>query len=674
MTRLSSSQRMLLGLTLGVSLGLMFGELVGFLDIVADGYIQLLQMTVLPYVTVSLVSGLGSLTFGQAKLLATKVGSLLLVLWAMAFAVLFAMPFAFPSWETASFYSSALLRTNEQFDYLGLYIPGNPFHSLANNLVPAVVLFSAAIGIALIGVENKQRLLGSLDVLKDALSRVNKFVVRLTPLGIFAIAASVAGTTSFEELGRLEVFFITYILTALLVTFWLLPGLVAALTPVRYGEILDLTKDALITAFMTGSLFVVLPILTTATRELVERHGLASKDSGSLPEIIVPASFNFPHTGKVMTLSFLLFAAWFSEVVVPWTQYPRLAVTGLVSFFGSVNVAVPFLLDTLRIPADMFELFLATSVVNARFGTLIAAMHTLTLALLGTASVLGTLQIRAGKLFRYGALSVLFTGLTIGAARYFFEHTLENEYSKDQVLKSMQILRDPGPATVHTERPDDALPVPTPGQSRLEQIETRGFMRVGYNASNLPYVFFNNASALVGFDIEMAHQLARELGVEVEFVPIDLFRLEEELDGTYCDVIMSGIAVTTERARDLVFSASYADETMALLVKDHRRSDFATADKIREMPSVALAVPEIPFFLSFVRDRVPEASITPIRAPEEFFEEYGEELDGFVATAERGSAWTLLHPEYSVVVPGPRTTIVPLAYPVAGGTRSSPNS
>lgn len=80
-------------------------------------------------------------------------------------------------------------------------------------------------------------------------------------------------------------------------------------------------------------------------------------------------------------------------MVVPWTQYPRLAVAGLVTLFGSVNVAVLFLLDMLQIPADMFELFLATSIVNARFGTLIAAMHTLTLALLGTASVLGTLQI-----------------------------------------------------------------------------------------------------------------------------------------------------------------------------------------------------------------------------------------------------------------------------------------
>jgi ABC-type amino acid transport substrate-binding protein len=41
-------------------------------------------------------------------------------------------------------------------------------------------------------------------------------------------------------------------------------------------------------------------------------------------------------------------------------------------------------------------------------------------------------------------------------------------------------------------------------------------------------------------------------------------------------------------------------------------------------------------------------------------------LDAIVLTAERGSAYTLLHPEYSVVVPKPRPFKIPLAYVIAG--------
>ena len=33
--------------------------------------------------------------------------------------------------------------------------------------------------------------------------------------------------------------------------------------------------------------------------------------------MIVPASFNFPHTGKLLSISFILFAGWFADAAVP---------------------------------------------------------------------------------------------------------------------------------------------------------------------------------------------------------------------------------------------------------------------------------------------------------------------------------------------------------------------
>ena len=96
----------------------------------------------------------------------------------------------------------------------------------------------------------------------------------------------------------------------------------------------------------------------------------------------MPASFNFPHTGKLLSLSFILFAGWFADALVPLSDYPQLAFAGLVTFFGSLNAAVPFLLDVFRIPADTFQLFIATGVINSRVGSLVAAVHTLVVALL----------------------------------------------------------------------------------------------------------------------------------------------------------------------------------------------------------------------------------------------------------------------------------------------------
>ncbi len=163
-SRLSLSTKVLLGLATGVLCGVFFGETVGFLRVAGDAFVQLLQMTVLPYVALSLISSLGQLTYAKAASLAKKCGALLLLLWAMGLALVLAFPFAFPEWESASFFSSSLIREAPEFDFLQLYIPANLFFSLTNSIVPAVVVFSIAVGVALIGVENKQGLLKGLSL------------------------------------------------------------------------------------------------------------------------------------------------------------------------------------------------------------------------------------------------------------------------------------------------------------------------------------------------------------------------------------------------------------------------------------------------------------------------------------------------------------------------------
>ena len=54
---MSLSRQIAIGLTAGAAIGLFLGDLTAPLRLVADGYVRLLQMTVLPYVTVSLIAG-----------------------------------------------------------------------------------------------------------------------------------------------------------------------------------------------------------------------------------------------------------------------------------------------------------------------------------------------------------------------------------------------------------------------------------------------------------------------------------------------------------------------------------------------------------------------------------------------------------------------------------------
>jgi proton glutamate symport protein len=82
----------LVGFVLGIAVGLFFGEKVGFLGIAGDAFIVLLQVTVIPYIMVSLITALGRFTLEDVKALALKAGGVLLVLWGIGLTVVLLTP------------------------------------------------------------------------------------------------------------------------------------------------------------------------------------------------------------------------------------------------------------------------------------------------------------------------------------------------------------------------------------------------------------------------------------------------------------------------------------------------------------------------------------------------------------------------------------------------------
>ncbi|WP_256872965.1 cation:dicarboxylate symporter family transporter [Candidatus Entotheonella palauensis] len=613
----------------------------------------------------SLITGLGHLNYQEVKSLGLKVGSLLLLSWGLAFAAMLVMPLAYPALETASFFSTSLVKMPESVNFLELFIPANPFHALANNLVPAVVLFSVAVGVALIGLEPKDNLLDNLTTLNRAMARVTQFVSQLTPIGVFAIVASAAGTMSLEELGRLQVYLLTYVAMALVLGLWVLPALITSLTSLTYTQVIGTTRDVLITAFATGSALIVLPLLIERSKELLRQSQLSTPETEATVEVIVPAFTSFPKIGTLFPMSFVLFAGWFGGSAVSMTQYPTLITVGLPSFFGSVNTAIPFLLDLLRIPVDLFQLYLATTVVTQRFGVLLTTINNLVLTLLGACAVGGMLTMRWGRLLRNAVITVGIVVLTIGALRAFFTLALHNAYDKDQIIASLQLMRSAGEATVYTSAPPPLPPLEE--QSRLERIQARKTIRVGYFRDGLPFSYINAAGDLVGFDIEMAHTLARDLNVALELVPIEPGKAVEQLNSGYCDIIMSGMAITPHRAQRIAFSQPIYDATVAFIVKDHRRDDFNSRNAVKSLKSLRIAIPNIPYYIAIVEQYLPQADVIPLQSIKAFFEQNSDTFDALVYSAEAGSAWTLLHPAYSVAIPQPDVLAAPIAYGMARG-------
>ncbi|HTK91842.1 MAG TPA: ABC transporter substrate-binding protein [Verrucomicrobiae bacterium] len=427
------------------------------------------------------------------------------------------------------------------------------------------------------------------------------------------------------------------------------------------------TRDALITAFVAADLFIVLPILIQACNELLERHRLVDDRTRALPAVIVPTSFNFPHTGKLLSISFILFAGWFADAAVPVSDYPRLALTGLLTFFGSLNAAVPFLLDLFHIPADTFQLFLATGVINSRFGSLLAAVHTVAVTLLGSAAIVGSLHFNMARIARYLCITAVLTALMIGGLRLVFNHTVAGSFAGQELVYSMRPLMTSGDARLIQPTDLDNNTAAPPG-SLIDTITKRGILRVGVFADRLPFVFTTRDGHLVGFDVEMAELLARDLGVKVEFIQMQEVgaRVPRALATAQVDLVMTGFPVTAPRASQILFSEPYLDETLAFVVKDELRQTFSNWAAIRELGDFSVAIPELPYFIGAIKARAPALKLSVLNSMKQIEAGLAKgTFDAVVLPAERGSVLSLLYPKYAVVVPEPGTVKIPLAYPVA---------
>jgi Na+/H+-dicarboxylate symporter len=658
----SLSVQVFISMGLGILAGIFFGEIIKPLQIFGQIFISLLQMTVLPYILVSLIAGIGKLSYAEMRLLTIQGGRFVLLFWliALLFTVMFTL--ALPSWESATFFSNSLVKAEEQADLLKLYLPANPFFSLSNSLVPAIVIFSLAVGLAIIGVPNKGNFIDDLDVVGEAIMRIAGFVARLAPIGVFALIATAAGTLDIEDLGRLQVYILTYIGAALLLSLWILPVLVSVLTPIPARRLLAVSQDALVTAFATGSLLIVLPLLAERMKELLQEFRMTGREAESAIDLVVPINFNLPNLGKLMALAFVPFAAWFIGSTMSFEQFPLFLISGLLSFFGEVVVALPFLFDLMHLPADMFELFLAVDVFTGRFGTLLAGVHTVVLALLTAAAVSGQVRLHWVRFVRYFVLSIVLSIGLFAGLRLFYEYVVPQEYRTYDKLVRMDL------AVERVESRDIELDTATPASNggdgnRLAVIRERGSLRVGYLKDALPFIYRNNKGEIIGHDADMAHLLASQLGVRLEFVRIERDDIARLLNDGHID-IMSSSVVTPERATEIHFISPHIHSTLGLVVRDYERNDFDSNKELQSIESMKVAAIKLPYYSKFLKRYLPHVEVVPVQSPRQFFKAQPGEYDALLYVAEAASAWTLIYTDFSVVVPKPRTLSVPIAYSV----------
>lgn len=647
-------RRIALGLVLGVVCGLLFGDYCGSLKVFGQAYVGLLQMTVLPYLLLSLVSKMGRLDPAQAKKLGLATVSVLLAFWVLAILLIVAVSLALPQVTGASFFSpdhDASLA--QQQDFVTTFIPTNVFRALTNEYVPAVVVFCLFFGAALMLTPEKESVLDFLDLCSSGISRVNLFLIRIAPLGLFALTADAAGTMHFEELSRLQAYLIIFVLASVVATFGALPLMVTSLTHIRYRDLVSAAQEPMLTAIATGKLFVVLPQISEHAEELLHLKGQPSSGiEDSTARILVPLAYPFPHMGKIFVFLFISFAAWYVGDDLGVVATTEMAAAGVVSSFASPLVSIPYMLDKYQLPQDLMALFILPGFITTRVADVVGVMHLMALTVVVTQVLQGKLRLRlarlAGSMFVIGACLLV----VCSAGRWYLAST-KLDYTLDEQFLALGISQPHDDVVVYESR-EELPPRSFSGKPMLQHLEDDRILRVGYRARHLPYSYFNLRNELVGFDVELMHRLAARLDVRLEFVPYTFDSVVEQLDSGEIDLAMSGLVIKPERLLAVGFSRPYQRATVAIVVRDHRRDEF-DAHALDGIPdSVSKLGTDELDAAKQARLRHPEVEFEVVDSIEAFFRGNREDLDGLILPAEEGAAWNVLYPEHSVVIPTPQ--------------------
>lgn len=101
----------------------------------------------------------------------------------------------------------------------------------------------------------------------------------------------------------------------------------------------------------------------------------------------------------------------------------------------------------------------------------------------------------------------------------------------------------------------------------LEKVLEKGVFVLGLDDSFPPMGYRNEDNEIVGFDIDLAREVTRRMGVELKLQPIDWNAKEQELNTGNIDCIWNGFTITDERKEMVNFSDPYVNNAQVAVVR-----------------------------------------------------------------------------------------------------------
>jgi len=116
-------------------------------------------------------------------------------------------------------------------------------------------------------------------------------------------------------------------------------------------------------------------------------------------------------------------------------------------------------------------------------------------------------------------------------------------------------------------------------KDKLDVVKENGKIVVGMSADYAPYEFhaiINGQDKVVGFDVDLANEIAKDLGVELEIKEMDFDALISALKADQVDAVISGMNPTESRKQQVDFSDIYYEANHAILTTKNAADSFKT--------------------------------------------------------------------------------------------------
>lgn len=329
--------KILIALVLGVIAGVILGPHAVYLKPIGTMFLSLINMIIVLLVLSSMTVGITSIHDPQ-KLGRVGIKTLLLYLITTIIAIAIGLLFAkvFQPGAGLGLHATGEVNIGETptiGDIVLSIIPTNPIASLVEGNVLQIIVFALFLGVSInFAGEKGKPLLEVLESLADVMYRLTSIVMEFSPIGVFAIMASVTGSFGLSVLVPLIKFLATYYLACGIHVAFVFCGILWGLAKLNPWPFFKGMGDAIMVAFSTCSSSATLPV----SMHCAQKNLGVSKN---ITSFVLPLGSTINMNGAAIFQGMsAVFIAQAYGIHLEWQALITIVVTAALSAIGAAGI------------------------------------------------------------------------------------------------------------------------------------------------------------------------------------------------------------------------------------------------------------------------------------------------------------------------------------------------